>query len=226
MQGQYAGDVSRASRTDETPLGDRPNPTGLRRVPQQRRSRERVNSALNALLDLVQSTPLACEITTTDVAERAGLPIGSLYVYFEDLESLVDAAVVRMLDRHDEIVGAVMDDPPTELDPMVDRLLDAYVTLHRTEPGFRALRDSTLFQPYHLQWYDQRVAIIIERVAATLWPDSDSRERRHQLDRLSLVFALGDAALVKAFRDDPAGDPLVLEQTREILGFALGRVWA
>lgn len=211
--------VSRATKA-----AGRLSPVGLRRVPQQQRSRERVDAAVTALLELVQFSALASEITTTDVADRAGLPIGSLYVYFEDLESLVDAAVVRMLDRHDEIVGAVMDDPPTKVGPLVDRLLDAYVGLHREEPGFLALRNSTLFQPYHLHWYDERVAVIIDRVAGSLWPDSKPRERERQRNRLELVFALGDAALLKAFRDNPAGDPLVLGQTQEILRFALERV--
>lgn len=220
----YAAAVRRTVGAREDKAVDRLSPVGLRRIPQQQRSRERVDGAMTALLELVQTTPQTSEITTTDVADRAGLPIGSLYVYFEDLESLVDATVVRMLDRHDEIVGAVMDDPPNEVGPLADRLLDAYVTLHRDEPGFRALRNSTLFQPYHLQWYDDRVIVIIDRVMSALWPESRATVRERQMERLALVFALGDAALIKAFRDDPAGDPSVLAQTREILHFALERV--
>lgn len=200
------------------------NGIGLRRIPQQKRSRDRVDAALGALVELVREVPLASEITTTDVAERAGLPIGSLYVYFEDLGAIVDAAVARMLDRHDEIVGAAMGEVGADPAQMVDRLLDAYVRLHREEPGFMPLRDSTLFQPYHLTWYDDRVAVIIERVMEALWGHLDGPERERVWERMRLVFALGDAALFKAFQAVPTGDEAMLEQAREILHFAISRV--
>lgn len=66
---------------------------GLRRPPRQARSRARVDAIVNGLVELVHEGRGA-DLTTTEVAERAGIPIGSLYEYFEDLSSIVDAAVL------------------------------------------------------------------------------------------------------------------------------------
>lgn len=54
-----------------------------RRKPSQKRSRKRVEVILAATRSLLQEQGVAA-ITTTRIAERAGLPVGSIYQYFPD----------------------------------------------------------------------------------------------------------------------------------------------
>lgn len=199
-------------------------PVGLRRIPRQQRSRDRVDDVLRALLELVRERSDPGAITTTDVAERAGLPVGSLYVYFEDLRSIVDAAVVRMLERHDLYVLQALDEPPTSVEDIADRVFDAYARLYREETGFVALRSTSLFEPHHMNWVRERILATVGRMAKSLvtWGIQDGAT--DVAERLDLVFAIGDTVLLHAYRTDPTGDSATLLQGREILQFALRRI--
>ena len=58
-----------------------------RREPSQKRSRERVEQILGATRSLLREQGVAT-ITTTRIAERAGLPVGSIYQYFPDKSAI------------------------------------------------------------------------------------------------------------------------------------------
>lgn len=199
-------------------------PIGLRRIPRQQRSRDRVDAIMRALVELVRERPSPGDITTTDVAERAGLPIGSLYVYFEDLRSIVDATVITMLERHDESIVRALEGSVTSVDDIVDRVFDAYARLYLDEPGFVALRGTTLFEPHHMRWLRERVLALVGRTAESLEASGIGRRATDIIERVDLVFVIGDAILLHAYNTDPAGDVATLEQGREILHFALGRL--
>ncbi|GGS01540.1 hypothetical protein GCM10010252_45210 [Streptomyces aureoverticillatus] len=64
-----------------------PAPAALRRVPVQRRSAERLTRILDACADLLDETGYE-DLTTRLVAERAGVPIGSVYRFFGNKRAL------------------------------------------------------------------------------------------------------------------------------------------
>ncbi len=196
---------------------------GLRREPKQDRSRARVDAIINALVELVGER-VPSELTTTDVAERAGVPIGSLYEYFEDLPAIVDAAVARMLDRHDELLldrGAA---PPETAHEFVDVLFDAYLELYAEQPGFVTLRNSTLFEAHHREWLTERVEGFLDR-AGTAATARGVLGREPVTDaRLGLIIATGDAMLQRVFRDVPSGDPVLIAESRIVLRFMVDRL--
>ena len=67
----------------------------MRREPRQKRSREMVSRLLDATAATIAERGLV-DATTNHIAERAGVSIGSLYQYFPDKESLVEALLERM----------------------------------------------------------------------------------------------------------------------------------
>lgn len=67
----------------------------MRKIPQQKRSREMVGRLLDATATLLGERGLD-NTTTNHVAERAGVSIGSLYQYFPDKDALIEALLVRM----------------------------------------------------------------------------------------------------------------------------------
>ena len=73
----------------------------MRKPPQQKRSREMVERLLDATAATIAERGLD-NTTTNHIAEKAGVSIGSLYQYFPDKQSLVDA----LLDRMGRSVGA------------------------------------------------------------------------------------------------------------------------
>src|SRR5690349_24170791 len=76
-------------------------------------------------------------VTTTLIAKRAGVAVGSLYQFFPDKRAVVQALTARNLER---FVGAV-NERLKQLGPehwwdVVDSILDIYLEMHRTVPGF------------------------------------------------------------------------------------------
>jgi AcrR family transcriptional regulator len=196
---------------------------GLRREPKQDRSRARVDAIITALVELVGER-VPSELTTTDVAERAGVPIGSLYEYFEDLPAIVDAAVARMLDRHDELLLDRDAPPPATAHEFVDVLFDAYLVLYAEQPGFVTLRNSTLFEPHHRQWLTERVEGFLDRAGTAAAARGVVGRDAGADARLGLLIVTGDAMLQRIFRDDPAGDPVLIAESRVVLKFMVDRL--
>ena len=79
----------------------RTDPLKPRKKPRQRRSRVTIDSIFEAAIQVLLANGLEA-VTTVQIAERAGVSVGSLYQYFPNKNALL-AAVVR---RH---VGEVVD---------------------------------------------------------------------------------------------------------------------
>ncbi|MEA2312389.1 MAG: hypothetical protein QOE28_2357, partial [Solirubrobacteraceae bacterium] len=112
----------------------------LRRVPRQARSRERLARMLDAAEALLVAEG-AGALTTTRVAEAAGVSVGSLYQYLPDKEAIVEALANRYLAEFEglmEELAAQGADGPAWEDP-VGVLIDAFAQRYRERPGYRAL---------------------------------------------------------------------------------------
>ena len=226
-----------AMSSDPTPLGTLPEvkevagSPGLRRIPRQARSRARVASVIRALVDLVSDPDVdPADLTTADVAARAQLPIGSLYEYFEDMRAVVDATVDQMLQRHDELLMSCAASLPGTPQALVDVVFDSYARLYREEPGFLALRNSTLFHPTHRRWLNERVGAFVHLVARSGTELGSFAERADSVRRLELLFALGDTVIQEAsrqaFRDGDEGAQQIADEGRAILKLAVDRLAA
>ena len=67
----------------------------MRRLPRQQRSRELVERLLDATAAVIVERGVQ-HLTTNHIAEKAGVSIGSLYQYFPDKDSLLEALLERM----------------------------------------------------------------------------------------------------------------------------------
>lgn len=114
--------------------------SSMRKEPRQARSRATVEIIVRAGARVLGGRGWA-GFTTNEVAEVAGVSIGSLYQYFPDKLALVDA----IRHRHLEDVLAVMrslgqDGQP--LDQLVDELVDGMIAAHGVHPSLhRVLLD-------------------------------------------------------------------------------------
>ena len=198
-------------------------PIGLRRAPRQARSRARVDAAINALVEMIGERP-AKGISAGDVAERIGIPVGSLYEYFEDVTSIADAAVARMLDRHDEILRDLPLASVSSIHEFVDVLFDAYLQVYSDQPAFITLRNSALWNEQHRRWLSDRVEGFLAEVTSTVWRASSLAEPASFDERLSLVFSAADAMLQRIFRDGPDAPEALVVDAKATLKFMVDRL--
>ncbi|MFI2643518.1 TetR family transcriptional regulator [Streptomyces sp. NPDC018610] len=209
--------------------------TSLRRAPVQRRSAERLTRILDACADLLDEVGYDA-LSTRAVAQRAGVPIGSVYRFFGNKRAMADALAQRNFERYTERVlerlektagepatGEGADAPAAGgWRVAVDAVLDEYLAMKRTAPGF-SLVDFGNQVPL-----GARRAEPNHRVARRLTQLLSGHLQREPDDDLRRVFLVAvetaDTLVQLAFRVDPEGDERIIEETRELLRAYLGRV--
>jgi len=98
-----------------------------------------VEAVLRACSALLGEIPLE-EITTTRIAEEAGLSVGALYRFFPDKQAILDAVAVRHMQEFRARMARVLVRAAFRSGPeFLGRLLDAYVEYLDAHPDFRAL---------------------------------------------------------------------------------------
>jgi AcrR family transcriptional regulator len=198
----------------------------LRRVPVQARSRARVQRLIDAA-DEVLAADGAEALTTTRVAEAAGVSVGSLYQYLPDKGAIVEAVAGRYLAEFEALMAELEREaaanPRAWRDP-VGRLIDAFSQRYRERPGYRALwfgRDLT--EELRAADRENKAALAagVKRIVLALGIARDD-------DYLSVASRAGvlitDSLLQEAFRADPGGDPALIEEAKRILRLYLAEV--
>lgn len=88
------------------PVTDKPR--GLRKLPTQARSRARVDGILKATGALLGEVGYD-GVSTNLIAERANVPVGSIYQFFEGKDDIVAALVEQFQDRIRNLVSGQLD---------------------------------------------------------------------------------------------------------------------
>ncbi|MEU1867428.1 TetR/AcrR family transcriptional regulator [Streptomyces gardneri] len=199
---------------DPVPQSHAPAPSTLRRTPVQQRSAERLARILDTCAELLDETGYE-QLSTRAVAARAGVPIGSVYRFFDNKRAMVAALAHRNLDRYAERIAAHLD-ATAEPDPhgAIDGVLDEFIAMKRTVPGF-ALVDFAV--PATEETGEDPNALVAERIcdllAAHLGRPADEALRR----KVRVGVETADTLVRLAFRTAPEGDPAVIDETRQLL---------
>ncbi len=198
--------------TQASPMGP------LRRVPVQGRSLAKVNRMLDACAVLLDEAGYEA-LTTTLVAERAGVAIGSLYQFFPDKRAIAAALAMRNLEAYVARVQARLDaGADGDWQQTVQDAMNDFIGMHRATPGFRTLRFGDVVDRHLLDEERDNDTVIAEKLSLLMvryfgMPDGPPL-------RLALLVAvqLADALVTLAFRRDPAGDPEILAEARQVVG--------
>ncbi|MFE2762216.1 TetR family transcriptional regulator [Streptomyces halstedii] len=217
-----------------------PHPhANLRRAPVQQRSAERLARILDAGAGLLDETGYE-QLSTRAVADRAGVPIGSVYRFFPNKRALVDALAERNLDLYAErIVGRLDAVPEREWRAAIDAVLDEYLAMKRTVPGFTLVDFGPPAPAEGAPDANLRVAgRLAALLAGHLGPalkegGGDGGEGRDTGDEpgprllrtLLVCVEAADALLQLAFRTDPSGDAALIAETRTLLQAYLARTF-
>ncbi|MEV0228478.1 TetR family transcriptional regulator [Nonomuraea sp. NPDC050786] len=198
-------------------------PKALRRQPAQRRSARRVERMLDACAQLLDETGYDA-LSTTRIAERAGVAIGSIYQFFPDKRAVTQELTrrnveefVRRVDRRflaEEYRGWW---------EAIDAIIDEYVDMHRTVPGFKSLHFGDVVDLNLLDSDSDNNTVIAGRLRGLLLKEFGLADGP-ELDLAVLVAVeAGDAVLKLAFRRDPDGSPEIIEAAKQLICGFLAR---
>ncbi|MCL8012292.1 TetR/AcrR family transcriptional regulator [Streptomyces sp. AS02] len=198
-----------------------PHPASLRRAPVQRRSAERLTRILDACADLLDEVGYD-DLSTRAVAQRAGVPIGSVYRFFGNKRQMADALAQRNLERYTaRVTDRLKEAGDGGWRAAMDVVLDEYLAMKRTAPGFslvdfgNQIPVGTRSEPNH------RVADrLTELLSGYLDREPDDDLRRTFL----IAVETADTLVHLAFRMAPEGDERIIEEAREMLRAYLARV--
>ncbi|MFC7219024.1 TetR/AcrR family transcriptional regulator [Streptomyces polyrhachis] len=194
---------------------DAPTPAPLRRTPVQQRSTERLARILDACAELLDESGYEA-LSTRAVAERAGVPIGSVYRFFGNKRALAAALAHRNLEEYTTRVQQRLagDTTPKNWRGTIDAMLTEYLEMKRSVPGFTLIDFGVPGPP------DEPVPAN-ERVAASLCDLLTTRldiPATTHLQRACLVAVEAVDALLKlAFRTNKSGNPALIKETRTLI---------
>ncbi|MBB6346605.1 TetR family transcriptional regulator [Nonomuraea muscovyensis] len=195
----------------------------LRRQPSQRRSARRVQRMLDACAALLDESGYEA-LSTTRIAERAGVAIGSVYQFFPDKRAITQELTRRNVEQFVSRVGhRFIEEDYRGWWEAVDAIIDEYVDMHRTVPGFRSLHFGDAVDLNLLDSDSDNNTVIAGRLRGLLLNEFGLADS-HELDVAMLVAVeAGDAVLKLAFRRDPAGEPEIIDAAKQLIRGFLSR---
>jgi len=189
----------------------------LRRVPVQGRSLARVQRMLDACAGIVDEVGYE-GLTTTLLAERAEVAIGSVYQFFPDKRAIVQALTLRNLEAYlhrlgDRFAGGEF----AHWWDGVDAGIDEYIAMHRTVPGFRTLHFGDVVDVHLLDESRDNNAVIAGELTRVLVERFGLPDEARLRFALQIAVEAADALIKLAFRRDSDGDDDVLREAKALV---------
>jgi AcrR family transcriptional regulator len=189
--------------------------------PQQARSRDKLDRILTATAQLLEELPYD-EVGTRLIAERAGVSVGSLYRFFPDKGSIVQALLAGWLEDFVGILDrAAGGELPDRLSAFIEQIIDSCAEFFRREPGFQnafyhGQRSPELKEAQRRNDYDlsARLYDLLRTGYGLLDPGLETR--------CLIAVQVLDYLLGLAFRDNRGGDRTVLDEAKRLLCLYLG----
>ncbi|HZE32162.1 MAG TPA: TetR/AcrR family transcriptional regulator [Actinoallomurus sp.] len=189
---------------------------GIRRAPMQRRSRERVQQILDAASELIVEDGVTA-LSTRTIAERAGVPVASLYQYFADKDEILLALVERDTAEMDAAVATAVGTLGTvSVRTLVTATMRAFVRIYHQRPAFVVI------------WWRGRSNQVVydfcrahnKRIAADLFAfaEASGMVRAGTVSRVvELAVEVGDRVFQLAFEHDLRGDEGIIAEGIELV---------
>jgi AcrR family transcriptional regulator len=193
-----------------------PSTVAIRTEPVQQRSADRIASLLDAAAALIDEHGID-GLTTSDVATRSGSSVGVVYRYFPNIQSLLRALASRNMQKF--LATALESAPETadDLTTLLNSAIDVYVTLVRTEPGFRALGFGDVIDRRFVQPDASNNSVLAGRFNELVVSKFGFTASDNLLIDLEIIIEIAAALLQRAFLYEKQGDERFIARLREIV---------
>jgi AcrR family transcriptional regulator len=157
-------------------------------------------------------------LTTTLLAERAGVAIGSIYQFFPDKRAVVQALTLRNLEAYlDRLAARFTNTEFSQWWDGVDAAIDEYIAMHRDVPGFRTLHFGDVVD-VHLLDEDRDNNQVIASALTSFMRESFSISSESDIDfPIAIAVEIADALIKLGFRRDTGGDPRILHEAKSLI---------
>lgn len=188
----------------------------LRKQPVQQRSAKRVEQMLKACAALIDELGYD-GVTTTLIAERAGVAVGSLYQFFPDKRAVVQALTKQHLDHFTKEIEERLDWENLEhWWHGVDTIIDIYVEMYRTIPGFSRVRFGDVIDIRFIEDGRDNNTVITEQIAHVV-------AKKHDLPvetlykQITVGCDIADAILALAFRRKLFPEDDMIKEAKQVV---------
>lgn len=182
--------------------------TELRKVPSQTRAMAKVEAILEAATDILEEAGEAA-LTTSAVAERAHVSVGTVYKYFADRESIVAAIVNTVADKAAvEFAKIVSARKHEDLGQSIRTIFEDLVRFYARRPNLylaiRSIVTWTRARSNQLQTHDRIVEIVAGLLEHAKWPKGTGLQSDTKRVRAAeLISTVVDATLHAALTQRP-----------------------
>lgn len=188
----------------------------MRRAPVQERSAARVERMLDVCGQLIDEVGYEAT-TTTMIARRAEVSVGSLYQFFPDKRAVVQALAQRNLDVYLSRLGAALAGTRlTHWRDMIDVAIDLWVDLHRELPGFRVVRFGDVVDTHLLQPEEDNDQVLASRLFGLVRDELGLQLSDEEQLVVVVLIKAADAIIQYAFRD-PCGDQALIDEVKTLM---------
>jgi AcrR family transcriptional regulator len=165
-------------------------------------------------------------VTTTLIAERAGVAVGSLYQFFPDKRAVVQELTKRHLERFTTEIDRQLDWEHLEhWWHGVDKIIDIYVDMYRNVRGFSRVRFGDVIDIRFIEDGRDNNTVIAEKIAAVI-------AKQHNLPieslfrQITVASDIGDAILALAFRRKLfPEDEMITEAKQVVKAYLAGQMY-
>jgi AcrR family transcriptional regulator len=192
--------------------------SGLRKLPTQARSRARVEAILKAAGALLGEVGYD-GVTTNLIAERAGVPVGSIYQFFETKDDIIAALVERFQARIHKLASEELDAASAAWNRrvFVARLVDGIAGIQAEANAFVCMfSGSQSHARFDGLARELRATLVghLDRVFADAFPKLAKAERSRMLAAWSDITG---AMIASLDRSKPGERGKLLEELKTIL---------
>lgn len=157
-------------------------------------------------------------LTTTLLAERAEVAIGSVYQFFPDKRAIVQALTLRTMESYlQRLDERFASDDLTHWWDGVDAGIDEYISMHRTVPGFRTLHFGDVVDLHLLDEQRDNNGVIADQLARVLTERFGMADEPRLRFCLEIAVEAADALIKLAFRRKQEGDERVLAEAKALI---------
>jgi AcrR family transcriptional regulator len=208
--------------TETAPAAVDPGEPRMRRVPQQERSRRRVEAILDAAARIVVADGVDA-VGTRSIADLAGVTVASLYQYFADKDDILLALVERDMAEMDEAVGREVGSLETiSLQSLVEATIRAFTQVYAVRPAFVMIylrgRTNQAIRDYGRE-HNRKVAAMLFGFAA----DLGLTVPEVTVLIAELAVEMGDRLFQLAYEETLTGDPAIISEAVVVITTYLQR---